>query len=147
MKRFVFSLEKVLDFKQQTLDIKKNELALLQMKLIEVEKQIEELNCKFSQSNAKMVEEMQQGLTPNDILIYKAYFTSINDKIKKLLSVKKQMAEVIAQKKQDILSINSEISGLEKLKDKQWTQYLKNRQKGEELAIDEFVSQARSWAN
>ena len=62
MKKFIFSLEKVLDFKQQTLDIKKNEIAVLQAKLHELEKEIESLNEKFIISNGRMKQEMQQGL-------------------------------------------------------------------------------------
>lgn len=146
MKKFIFSLEKVLDFKQQTLDIKKNEIAVFQMKLHEIEMEIEDLNDRFSVSNAKMVEEMQQGITQNDISIYKMYFDTLNQKTQKLLDDKIKLLEIIAQKKIELIQINSEISGLEKLKDKQLAEYLKIKQKSDELAIDEFVSQARSSA-
>ena len=44
MKKFIFTLEKVLSFKQQTLDIQKNELLQLQMKRMEIEKGRK--NCK-----------------------------------------------------------------------------------------------------
>ena len=144
MKKFIFSLEKVLGFKQQTLDIKKNEIAVFQMKLHEIEMQIEDLNHKFSVSNAKMVEEMKQGITQNDVAIYKMYFTTLNEKTKKLIDDKIQLLEIIEQKKSELILINSEISGLEKLKDKQLAAYLKSKQKSDELAIDEFVNQARS---
>ena len=146
MKKFIFSLEKVLDFKQQTLDIKKNEIAVFQMKLHEIEMEIEDLNDRFSVSNAKMVKEMQQGITQNDISIYKMYFDTLNQKTQKLLDDKIKLLEIIAQKKIELIQINSEISGLEKLKDKQLAEYLKIKQKSDELAIDEFVSQARSSA-
>ncbi len=146
MKKFVFSLEKVLDFKQQTLNVKKSELASFQQKLREMERQIEELNNRFVQSNRKMVEEMQTGLCANDIVVYKMYFDTLNRKIQKLLEDKKNLLKVIEQKKSDIVQMNSEISGFEKLRDKQLEQYLKTVRKGEELAIEEFVSQARSAA-
>lgn len=146
MKKFVFSLEKVLGFKQQTLDVKKNELSMFQMKLKELEKEIEDLNEKFSSTNRKMVEEMQKGITASDISIYKMYFDSLNQKIQKLIEDKRQLMDVISEKKAGIVQINSEISGLEKLKDKQLETYLKDRQKTEELAIEEFISQGRSAA-
>ncbi len=146
MKKFTFSLEKVLDFKQQTLDVKKNELSMLQMRMREIEKEIEDLNEKFTASNRKMVEEMQRGLSASDISIYKMYFDTLNQKIRKLVEDKRQLAEVITEKKAGIIQMNSEISGLEKLKDKQLGEYLKDRQKIEEQAIEEFVSQARSAA-
>nr|WP_319488410.1 flagellar export protein FliJ [uncultured Caproiciproducens sp.] len=144
MKKFTFSLDKVLSFKQQTLDIKKNELALLQMKLINFEKEIDALNNQFTATNRKMVEELQKGLNASDIVIYKTYFNTLNQKILKLIEQKQQLLETIAQKKNDIVSINSEISGLEKLRDKQLAEYQKNVQKSDELAMDEYVCQTRS---
>lgn len=144
MKKFLFSLEKVLDFKQQTLDVKKNELAALQAQLREVENEIESLNQAFAASNQKMVEEMKTGLSALEIGNYKFYFDAINIRIKKCLDHKYRLEESIAEKKVGILEINSEISGLEKLKEKQLREYLKALQKHEELAIEEFVSQSRS---
>lgn len=146
MKKFIFSLEKVLDFKQQTLDVKKNELALFQHKLHELEQEIDNLNLKFAESNRKMVMEMQEGLAASDIAVYKMYFDTLNRQIKKLIEEKLRISEVIAQKKAEIVQINSEISGFEKLKEKQLAEYLKSVQKSEELAIEEFVSQAHSVA-
>jgi flagellar export protein FliJ len=146
MKKFVFSLEKVLDFKQQTLDVMKNELSILQIKLKELEKEIAELNEKFAATNRKMVDEMQTGLSAGDIAVYKLYFDTLNQKIRRLLGDRQKLSDVIADKKAGIVQINSEISGLEKLKDKQLDEYLKTVRKHEELAIEEFVSQSRSAA-
>ncbi len=146
MKKFTFSLEKVLSFKQQILNVKLNELALFQMQLSELEKEIDDLNNKFIDTNRKMVEEMQIGLNSNDISIYKTYFNTLNQKIQKYIEDKRQLLEVIAQKRADIVLANSEISGLEKLRDKQLDEYLKNKQKSDELAMDEYVNQVRSSA-
>lgn len=143
MKKFAFSLEKVLSFKQQTLDIKKNELAMLQVKLMDLEKEIDALNDQFTVTNRRMVEELQKGLNTSDMLIYKTYFNTLNQKILKLIDQKKQLLDIIAQKKTDIIAANSEISGLEKLRDKQLTEYIKQVQKSEELAMDEYVGQTR----
>ena len=146
MKKFTFSLEKVLSFKQQILNVKLNELALFQMQLSELEKEIDDLNNKFIDTNRKMVEEMQIGLNSNDISIYKTYFNTLNQKIQKYIEDKRQLLEVIAQKRADIVLANSEISGLEKLRDKQLDEYLKSKQKSDELAMDEYVNQVRNTA-
>ncbi len=146
MKKFVFSLEKVLGFKEQTLGVKKNEIAVLQAKLHELEAEIQDLEDKFATTNAKMVEEMKRGITQSDIAMYKMYFNTLNEKIQKLIEDKLQLLEQISQKKKEILQVNTEISGLEKLKDKQLSDYMKGVQKSQELAIEEFVSQAHSSA-
>lgn len=144
MKKFIFSLEKVLSFKQQTLNVKLSELGLFQMKLSEIEKLINNLNKKFVDTNQIMVKALQIGLNSNDIAVYKMYFNTLNQKIQKLIEDKKQLLEIIAQKKAEIIAINSEISGLEKLREKQLAEYLKTVQKSDELAMDEYVSQTRS---
>lgn len=144
MKKFMFSLEKVLSFKQQTLNVKMNELGLFQMKLLELEKEINDLNKKFADTNQIMVKALQSGINSNDIAVYKLYFNTLNQKIQKLIEDKNRLSEVIAQKKADIIAINSEISGLEKLREKQLAEYLKVVQKSNELAMDEYVNQSRS---
>lgn len=52
MKKFVFSLEKVLRYKKQTLDFLKNELAQLRMKQNDLEVQIADLNHQFEHQTA-----------------------------------------------------------------------------------------------
>lgn len=141
MKKFVFTLEKILNFKQQMLDVQKSELANLQMQLRELEQKIEDLNNEFAANNQKMILEMQNGLTPKDIEIYKVYFNTVNQNLKKLANEKMQLLNTIEQKKQEIIALNSEISGLERLKEKQVELYFKATRKAEELAIEEFVSQ------
>jgi len=144
MKKFMFSLEKVLSFKQQTLNVKMNELGLFQMKLLELEKEINDLDKKFADTNQVMVKSLQTGLNSNDIAVYKLYFNTLNQKIQKLIEDKNRLSDIIAQKKADIIAINSEISGLEKLREKQLAEYLKVVQKSNELAMDEYVNQMRS---
>lgn len=141
MKKFMFSLEKVLNFKKQILDVKKNELAILQMQMRELEQKIADLNNEFAANNQKMVLEMQKGLTPKDIEIYKVYFNSVNQNLKKLANEKVQLQNTIELKKQEIIGLNSEISGFERLKEKQLDLYFKAVRKADELAIEEFVSQ------
>ncbi|HEX2985411.1 MAG TPA: flagellar export protein FliJ [Caproiciproducens sp.] len=143
MKKFSFSLEKVLDFKQQALEVKKNELSVLQMKLQDIESEIEDLNRRFVESNRQMAEKMRTGLNTSEILVYKTYFDTLNRGIEKLKQEKARMEQIISDKKAEIVAANSEISGLEKLKEKQLAEYRKNVQKAEEQAIEEFVSQAR----
>ncbi|WP_457941745.1 flagellar export protein FliJ [Caproiciproducens sp. LBM24188] len=143
MKKFIFSLEKVLGFKQQTLDVKKNELSAMQSKLHELEQEIDDLNRKFTLYNQQMVEAMKEGLSASDISVYKMYFNELNRKIKKLIEEKSTVLDLISHKKDEIVQVNSEISGFEKLRDKQFAEYMKQVQKSQELAIEEFVSQVR----
>ena len=144
MKKFSFSLEKVLDFKQQTLEIMKSELASLQLKLHAMDDQIEEMEVQFSAFNAHMQIQMQEGLSSKEIAVYKTYLSVLNSNTQKLKRMRKQLSDAIDQKKQEVLAAKSSISGFEKLKDKQWDEYNRTAQKLQEAAIEEFVSQVRS---
>lgn len=144
MKKFSFSLEKVLDFKQQTLEIMKSELASLQLKLHAMDDQIKKMDAQFSAFNLQMQTEMQEGLSSKEIAVYKTYLSTLNSKTQKLKRMRKQLSDVTDKKKQEVLAAKSSISGLEKLKDKQWDEYNRATQKLQESAIEEFVSQARS---
>lgn len=144
MKKFVFSLEKVLDYKQQILNVLKNEFADLQMKLRDIIEQIEQLNQQFTALNLQMQAEIQEGLSAGDIAVYKTYLQALNSKTQKLIQTKIQLQNAVEQKKQEVLVAKSEISGLEKLKDKQLKEYNFQIQKIQEQSIEEFVSHARS---
>ena len=147
MKKFSFSLSKILDFKDQTLSIKQNELALLMEKLRTIEKQIDDLKLELTLNNNQMVEKMAEGINQNEILIYKTYFSVLNIKIQNLLRNKATLAQSISRKKEEIIAINTEISGLEKLRDKQFEEYMKSVQKLEEQNIESFIQQTQATAS
>jgi len=147
LKKFSFSLSKILDFKDQTLSIKQNELALLMEKLRTIEKQIDDLKLELTLNNNQMVEKMAEGINQNEILIYKTYFSVLNIKIQNLLRNKATLAQSISRKKEEIIAINTEISGLEKLRDKQFEEYMKSVQKLEEQNIESFIQQTQATAS
>ena len=144
MKKFVFSLQKVLSYKEQILNVKKNELAMLQMQLMNLDKEINELNNKFTYCNKKMIGELENGLNASDIIMYKTYFNTLNQQIRKLTDDRIKLQNILEQKKHKVIEINSEISGLEKLRDKQLEEYNKTVQKINEQAMDEYVGKMHS---
>jgi flagellar export protein FliJ len=146
MKKFVFSLQKVLSYKEQILNVKKNELAILQMQLMNLNKEINELNNKFTYCNKKMIGELENGLNASDIIMYKTYFNTLNQQIRKLTDDRIKLQNILEQKKHKVIEINSEISGLEKLRDKQLEEYNKTVQKINEKAMDEYVGKMHSTA-
>ena len=146
MKKFKFSLEKVLDFKSQNLDVKNNEMMKLQADLRELEARIARLNEDFQKTNQKMVQELQGGLSPMDMAAYKVYLHEINQKTQHCKAEKAALQQVIEKKMALILELKTDISGLERLKDKQIDTYLAGVQKEQEVALEEFVSRSRYYA-
>ena len=140
MKKFVFSLEKVLSFQRQKLDVKKQELSILHGSLHELEQEIRNLEARFAGLNAEMRQAAQTGMNACDMAAYKIYFRTLNEKIKKLMESKAELLRRIEDKKASIIQSNTEISGLEKLRDKQLDAYLKEGRKKQQLEIEEFVA-------
>lgn len=144
MKKFVFSLEKVLGFKKQSLDVLKNEMVALQSQIAAVEKKIEEIYAEFAALNQKLQERMQEGLQPMRIAVYKGYLEELDRQIRLLEQEKESLVQSIHIKKTQIIQMNSDISGLERLRDKQVRSYQAQSRKEQELLIEEFVSHAHT---
>ena len=140
MKKFVFSLQKVLELKNQLLENMKIELTNLNRECERIEIFIKCLKTKFSEIENEYVEKSYKSISAGEMSYYKMLSESIlvqieNKEIEKAIVLKK-----IADKRQEIISMNTEISSLEKLKEKELEKHNKECLKREELFIEEFVS-------
>lgn len=140
MKKFNFSLEKVLQLKNQILKSLKNDLGNLQLQLRLKEDDIQNLKNKFKATDEVYVKKSLVSIQPDEIRFYKDYMDSLVNQIKKHEDEKEIILKKIEKKKQEIINMNIEISSIEKLKEKKLEQYNKDLQKIEELFIEEFVS-------
>ena len=144
MKKFKFSLEKVLQLKEQLLKNLKNELGALQYQLTLKEKEIEDLKEKYSDSELSYKIKMKSQVQAYEIQYYKDYLNQILNNIKikeeeKLLILKK-----IQAKQDEIIEATKEISSIEKLKEKRLADYNYQAQKQQDILIEEFVSNFKS---
>ncbi|HCW81096.1 MAG TPA: flagellar export protein FliJ [Ruminococcaceae bacterium] len=140
MKKFRFSLDKVLEYKRQVLGLMKSELSRLQLKLRETEKKIEDTNREFEANSKNLTAKMRNGMPSHIIAVYKDYLGRLNRRVISLAEEKKKIANAMAAKRKEIVKMNSDISGLERLRDKQLGEYHAEEIKEQELFIEEFVS-------
>ncbi len=140
MKRFEFSLQKLLDFRRQELDRQKNALAMLQADLKRIEEARELLIEKVSEQSEQLERIFRLGAAANDIAVRKRYIVTLQQEI----HVKEQME---IQKKQEIekqlgvvVEATKDVRTLEKLEEKQLDEYKAASQKENEQFIEEFVS-------
>jgi flagellar FliJ protein len=82
MKKFIFSLEKVLNVKQQMLEVKKGEIAQVNTKIKEIENEEERVKLEFHDYDTKMRLELERGTSPQNVMTYKVYFNSLIKKEK-----------------------------------------------------------------
>lgn len=140
MKKFKFSLEKILDLKNQFLKNLKNDLMKFKLELKNKEDEISELDEKILQTDNKYVEKCKMSISAVEIMTYKDYLDSLYMKKKELFMQKHMIINKIENKKKEIISMNMEISTLEKLKEKKLDDYNYKVQKAEEQLIEEFIS-------
>lgn len=141
MKKFTFTLEKVLSVKNQLHEVKRNELMQLQLQLNNILDAIDDNQREFDKYNSDVNQIMQGGTNSSSIESYKNYFNFLNNREKQLKFEQQHAERMIADKQQEIIEIKTEISGLEKLKEKQLAEYNKALQKQQELEIEEFLNE------
>ncbi|WP_283607263.1 flagellar export protein FliJ [Faecalispora anaeroviscerum] len=141
MKKFVFTLEKVLRFHEQELDVKKQELSALRASLRELDHEIQRLKLELSQLNQEMSRAMISGLNARDLAVYKMYFRTTELDIRRLETQRVDLRNKVEEKQESVVQTNQEISGLEKLRDKQLDEYTAGCRRQQELEIEEYVSQ------
>lgn len=143
MKKFSFSLETVLSYKEQVLNSLKNEHAQILLEVRKKEKQIEDMVARYDELVVEFNENKMLGITIEHLRMYEAYldglFTDIKNERKRLekLYVKED------EKKQQVIRQKQDTTSIEKLKEKKLDQYHKEEQRQEELFISEFVNNAR----
>jgi len=143
MKKFDFSLQKVLEIKEQLLKNLKVELNNMNQHFKNLEIEIKNLNDKYDETNKKLNERLSVSMTIGEISYYKMYMNSILKHIEKKEEEKIALNKKIEAKRREIIGMNVEISSIEKLKEKEYDKYRVSLAKSEEIFIEEFVSNTR----
>lgn len=147
MKKFKFSLDTVLAYKQQILDAILNEHAAILAQVQTQEKVLETAWKSYQDYNEEYRQRKETGLSITDAVGYQNGLRVLEEDIRReteRLEVLRQQEE---EKREQVVEAKKETSSLEKLREKKLELYQKAVQKNEENLIDEFVSAARASAN
>lgn len=143
MKKFKFTLGRMLDYKDQLLDEEKNKLALLRKKKQEIDDHIESLLRELDKISVTMRQEQERGITAFQLLSYESQRTNIRRQIEQLKKEQALAKLEVKRQVQAVVQATQEVSKLDKLQDKQLEEYRKMVMKAEEFEIEEFVSSRR----
>ena len=134
MKKFHFSLQKLMDFRQQELDKQKNTLGALQAELRKIHEDAEHIRAELEEQSAELVRICSRGAQAYDIANRKRYIVTLQQEIhaKELQEIDKQLNVVVEATK--------DVKTLEKLEEKQLEEYRSKEIKENEQFIEEFVS-------
>lgn len=146
MKKFRFSLETVLDYKQQALDALRAEHGAILAQVRAQESVIEGLEGEHRQVDGEFSQRKLEGITVLDALNYEQYLRALE---REILEARRKL-EVLRRKEEakraQVVEVWKETATLEKLKEHKLDDYRKAEQKAEEQRIEEFVSTTRAMA-
>lgn len=140
MKKFEFTLSKMLDYKVQVLDKEKNNLMQINIQLEKFISKIERMEEEFTLLSSKLKEETQQGITVLDMQCYDFQLKCIRRQLEQM-SKERAALETQAEKQlQVVIKASQEVSGLDKLQEKQLDKYNYEVKIAEELFIAEMIA-------
>ena len=140
MKRFRFSLETVLDYKQQALDALRAEHGAVLVRVRAQEKVIEGLEEEYRQADGDFTRRKLEGINILDALNYEQYLRSLERKLREEYQKLESLRRIEEQKRAQVVEARKETATIEKLKEHKLEDYRKAVQKSEETMIEEFVS-------
>ncbi len=138
MKKFRFSLETVLEYKQQVLETLQTEHGAILARVREQEQHIEELEAAYRALSHEFNRRKAEGLTILDAIKYEQYLRSSERQIEEAYEHLRQLQKQAEKKRAEVVEARKETSSIEKLEG-----YNKAIQKSEEALIDEFVTTKR----
>lgn len=143
MKKFKFSLNSVLSYKDQCLESLQNEHAALLAQARSIEQCIQEKKNAYYRFDEQYQERCSKGIAITDVRLCESQLRAMENDIQlekqKLEGVRKQ----VEQKRMEVVSAKQDSASIEKLKAKKQAAYQKAMAKDEEIFVEEFVSAAQ----
>jgi flagellar FliJ protein len=146
MKKFRFSLETVLDYKQEVLSALQAEHAAILARVHAQEDLLEELENYYSELDAEFTERKLEGITILDAMQYEQYLRATERQIEEAVEILERLRAEAEAKRLEVVEAKKDTSSIEKLREKKLDSYNKAVQKSEELIIEEFVTTTRVMA-
>ena len=146
MKKFRFSLESVLDYKQQALDSLKREHGAIVAQVKAQEDYLAGLESDYREMDAEFCQRKLEGIAILDAMRYEQYLRAMERQIQQAVYRLEELRRQEEAKRLEVVAAKQDTSSIEKLKEKKLDSYNKAVQKSEEAMIDEFVSTTRAMA-
>ncbi|MBD5151380.1 MAG: flagellar export protein FliJ [Oscillibacter sp.] len=143
MKKFRFSLETVMEYKQQVLDSLQAEHGAILAKVRQQEEYIEVLEADYRSLSGEFNQRKLEGLSMLDAIKYEQYLRSSERQIEEAYAHLAKLRAQAEKKRAEVVEAKKETSSIEKLREKKLESYNKAVQKSEENLIDEFVTTKR----
>ncbi|MBR3704630.1 MAG: flagellar export protein FliJ [Oscillospiraceae bacterium] len=147
MKKFKFSLDTVLSYKDQILDALKIEHGVILAEIRVQEEVLEAAWRRYRDYDEEFREQKMNGISALDAMMYESALRAQELEIRRETEKLDALKEKEEKKRSEVVEAKKETASLEKLKERKLDSYNKSVQKGEEQMIEEYVSTQRAMSN
>lgn len=140
MKKFAFSLQAALNVKYSVEKAQKAEMAVINRRIYLLNNELSEYNTQNRIESEKLKEETKKGISPSKLNEFNNFFTFLKEKIKAVKENIKKAEEEKEEIRARMIKTMQEIKSFEKLKEKQYEDYLVELRRDEEKNLGDIVS-------
>ena len=147
MKKFKFSLDTVLSYKDQILDALKIEHGVILAEIRAQEELLEATWRRYRDYDEEFREQKMNGISALNAMMYEAGLRAQELEIRRQTEVLEALKVKEEKKRSEVVEAKQDTASLEKLRERKLDSYHKSVQKGEEQMIEEFVSTQRAMSS
>jgi len=140
MSAYKFKLQKLLDFRLDMEDEKKNQLSLAIKRLEQEKERLSELKARQREMDKAFKEKTSHGIAVNELKLLVNYIDYYKRGIKEQKTQIKMAEDYVSACREELIKATQEKKMIEKLKEIDYKKYLYDEQKKEEKFIDDLVS-------
>lgn len=140
MKRFAFPLERILNYKRSLYEEARNELARLRHERLTLEQRRDGAERQLYSREAEFHQKAANGIPMDEVQSYNYYKQSAEYLIQQLDEAIAAKDVEIEKQLQIVIELDQDVKGLEKLREKQWEEYMEETRREEAERISEIVS-------
>lgn len=139
MKKFEFSMQKILDLKNNVLEAEKNRLAQLQEEARRIERRIEALEQAMRDIADEMRRAQTDGVTVAELIAFNARRGNIRLQLEELALQHRDAQKSVDRQVQIVVAASQEVSKFEKVEERQYEVYRDIAKKAETARVEELV--------
>ncbi len=140
MKKFQFSLKKMRDYKRQILEREKGYLMTLYTEYNQLEERHDMLGEDMRNLCLMSENDMRKGISVREIQLYEMKKNAIRQEQAQIRIQMNVLESNIEKQRRVVIKSSQEVSGLDKLEEKQREEYMYVMGKENERDIEEFIS-------
>lgn len=142
MKKFHFTLDTLLNYKDQVLEREKNSLASLNAQKIEAMNLKEALELEMKEAQDDFNYRAQKGISAMEMFIFKEHHNTLRLRIEDAKRSIESLETAVERQLGVVTEASKEVKSLEKLEEKQLEDYNFKVAKADEQFIEEYVNGA-----